>query len=211
MCLLLDEAEQTAALANLGLTDLWGVAGRMSARLNKLGIDTPLKLRDAEPSLVRGHLGVVMERIVLELRGIPCHAMVESNPDNKSIIASRSFGRPITERHELEEAVSSHVERAAEKLRRQKLSASVIRVFAHTNPFKPEENQYSASYAVKLPVATADTARLLRAAKHGVHRILARRIPGSRKQAWNLWNYRQRSLSKEIYGHRPTMYAERRS
>ena len=171
VCALLTEAEQTAALNNLALTDLWGVAGRMAARLHKLGITTPLQLRDAEPEFVRAQLGVVMERMVLELRGTPCHAMIERNPDNKSIVASRSFGRPITQRHELEEAVSSHVERAAEKLRRQKLAASILRVFVWTNPFKPEEKQYSASHAVKLPVATADTARLLKAAKHGVNRI----------------------------------------
>lgn len=171
VCALLTEAEQTAALNDLALTDLWGVAGRMAARLQKLSITTPLQLRDAEPELVRAQLGVVMERMVLELRGIPCHAMVERNPDNKSIVASRSFGRPITQRHELEEAVSSHVERAAEKLRRQKLAASTLRVFVWTNPFKPQEKQYSASHAVKLPVATADTARLLKAAKHAVNRI----------------------------------------
>lgn len=171
VCLLLNEADQTAALADLALTDLWGVAGRMAARLNKLGITTPLQLRDAEPDHIRTQLGVVMERMVLELRGTPCHAMVERNPDNKSIIASRSFGRPIIQRHELEEAVSSHVERAAEKLRRQKLAASVLRVFVMTNPFKPEEKQYSAAHAVKMPVATADTARLLKAAKHGIDRL----------------------------------------
>lgn len=171
VCVLLTEAEQTAALAKLDLTDLWGVAGRMAARLQKLGITTPLSLRDTEPDYMRSQLGVVMERMVLELRGTPCHAMVERNPDNKSIIASRSFGRPITQRHELEEAVSSHVERAAEKLRRQQLAASVIRVFVWTNPFKPQEKQYSASHTVNLPVATADTSRLLKAAKHGVNRI----------------------------------------
>lgn len=31
------------------LTDLWGVAGRMEARLVALGITTPRHLRDADP------------------------------------------------------------------------------------------------------------------------------------------------------------------
>lgn len=106
--------------------------------------------------------------MVLELRGTPCHSLVETNPDNKSILASRSFGRAVTTRHELQEAVSSHTERAAEKLRRQKLCASVLRVYVMTNPFKPAEIQYTASHAVRLPVASADTAVLLAAAMHGV-------------------------------------------
>ena len=98
VCNLMAECNQTAALAALALTDLWGIAGRMAARLHTLGIDTPLKLRDADPSLVRDRLGVVMERMALELRGIPCHSLVKTNPANKSIIASRSFGRVVTQR-----------------------------------------------------------------------------------------------------------------
>ncbi len=171
VCNLMAEADQVNALANLALTDLWGIAGRMAARLNALGIDTPLKLRDADPSLIRDRLGVVMERMALELHGIPCHSLVESNPANKSILASRSFGRAVTQRQELEEAVSTHTERAAEKLRRQKLCASVVSVFVATNPFKPQEKQHSASHAVRLPIATADTPILLAAALWAVERL----------------------------------------
>ena len=43
--LLLDEAAQDAALARIGLTDLWGVAGRLAARLTAIGIKTPLDLK----------------------------------------------------------------------------------------------------------------------------------------------------------------------
>lgn len=171
VCNLMQTDDQVAALSALALTDLWGIAGRMAKRLEDLGIDTPLKLRIADPSLLRDRLGVVMERMALELRGIPCHSLVETNPDNKSILASRSFGRAVITRHELQEAVSSHTERAAEKLRRQKLCASVLRVYVMTNPFKPQEQQYSASHAVRLPVASADTAMLLAAAMHGVAHI----------------------------------------
>lgn len=42
VCLLLTEADQVEALARMELTDLWGVAGRMAARLQAIGITTPL-------------------------------------------------------------------------------------------------------------------------------------------------------------------------
>lgn len=164
--LILDEAAQTAALEKLSLTDLWGVAGRMERRLQQLNINSPLQLRDAEPGTIRQHLGVVMERMTLELRGIPCIGLAETNPDNKSIIASRSFGQALTKRHDVHAAIGSHVERAAEKMRRQGLASTLLRVFVMTNPFKPNEPQYTNSHAVKLPVASADTALLLRAATH---------------------------------------------
>jgi DNA polymerase V len=171
VCDLTKESDQIDALANLELTDLWGVAGRMALRLNELGIDTPLKLRDADTTMLRERLGVVMERMSRELRGIPCQELVLTNPDKKSIIASRSFGRTVTTRHEMSEAVSSHTERAAEKMRRQHLAASMISVFVTTNPFKAEDRQYATSYGVRLPVPSADTAILLHAAAHALDRI----------------------------------------
>lgn len=165
VCILMTGPEQKAALSALALTDLWGVAGRLATRLEKLSITTPLQLRDADPQLVRQHLGVLGERLVLELRGIPCQRLVLSQAANKSIVASRSFGRPVTEKFELEQAVSAFTERAAEKLRRQGLAASVLQVFVTTNPFKPQERQYAASRTVTLPVASADSTVLLRAAR----------------------------------------------
>ena len=171
VCQLLDAQHQTEALARLQLTDLWGVAGRMALRLEQIGIRTPLQLRDADLSLLRDRLGVLMERMALELRGIGCTGLVETAPDNKTIVASRSFGRPVTAHRELEEAVSSHTERAAEKLRRQRLSAAAVTVFVMTNPFNRRDQQYSASKLVRLPVPTADTAVLLQAALHGLRCI----------------------------------------
>lgn len=171
VCLLSTELDQTSALEAMALTDLWGVAGRMAARLKEVAITTPLELRDADPSLIRDRLGVVMERMALELRGVPCHGLIASNPANKSILASRSFGRAVVDKRELEEAVSSHVERASEKLRRQNLCVSVVTVFVRTNPFKKDALQYSASHSIRLPVASADTSRLIVAAKLALHRI----------------------------------------
>ena len=171
MWVLMDETTQTAALAQLELTDLWGVAGRLALRLSQLGIDTPLKLRDADPSLLRHRLGVVVERSALKLQGVPCGHLVMTNPANKSIVCSRSFGQPVTTRQELAQAVSAYTERAAAKLRRQGLAARVLQVFVTTNPFKPQERQYRAAQTVLLPVASADTSVLLRAANRGLASI----------------------------------------
>lgn len=168
---LMRAADQTRALGQLGLTDLWGVAGRLATRLNALGVTTPLQLRDAEPSWLRDHMGVVMERMSLELRGIPCQALALAVPHNKTIIASRSFGQPVTLRHELEAAVASFVARAAEKLRRQHLVAGVVMVFVSTNPFRPDQRQYVASRSIGLPVATADTTVLAKAAMIAIARL----------------------------------------
>ncbi len=85
-------------------------------------------------------------------------------PDRKSIMASRSFGRAIETRNELQEAVAIYIARAAEKMRRQRLATANLMVFVTTNPFKPTDPQYAASKSVQLPVATADTGKLIAAA-----------------------------------------------
>src|SRR5271168_5099104 len=91
--LLLGEQAQREALGRLELTDLWGIAGRLAERLRAIGITTPLELRDADHRLVRERFSVVLERMVLELRGIACLGPEEVTPDRKSLVASRSFGR----------------------------------------------------------------------------------------------------------------------
>jgi len=164
VCILTDETAIDAQLADMELSDLWGVAGRLAARLRAIGIADPLALKGADPRFIREHFNVVLERLVLELRGTPCLSLEEVTPDRKSIMASRSFGRPVQTRQELEEAVATFTARAAEKMRRQSLAATRLTVFVHTNRFRPEDPQYDGSQPLTLPVATADTGRLIGAA-----------------------------------------------
>jgi DNA polymerase V len=168
VCVLLTREAQEEALGRMELTDLWGVAGRLAERMRAIGITTPLELRDADPQIVRRAFSVVVERMVLELRGIPCLDLERHSPDRKSIMATRSFGRPVGVRREMEEAVASHTARAAEKMRRQGLATASLIVFAHTNRHRPDQAQYGATRPVQLTVATADTGRLTKAAMFGL-------------------------------------------
>ena len=135
--LLLGEQAQREALGRLELTDLWGIAGRLAERLRAIGITTPLELRDADHRLIRERFSVVLERMVLELRGIACLGLEEVTPDRKSLVASRSFGRPVETRRGLEEAVSVYTARAAEKMRRQNLATASLAVWVQTNGGAP--------------------------------------------------------------------------
>jgi nucleotidyltransferase/DNA polymerase involved in DNA repair len=107
----------------------------------------------------------------LELRGVACLDFEHVTPDRKSIMASRSFGRPVTALPELREAVASYTARAAEKLRRQQLAAAHLMVFIETNRFKPGDAQGYAARPVRLPVATSDSGKLISAALAGLAAI----------------------------------------
>ena len=81
----------------------------------------------------------------------------------QQLIASRSFGRPLTALDELCAMVAGHVGRAAVKLRRQGSVAGALGVFLHTNRFA-DTPQYHARRFAALDPPTADTARLVAAA-----------------------------------------------
>jgi DNA polymerase V len=165
---LLDADGQTEALAGLRTADLWGIAGRWSAKLEALGIDTALRLRDADPPLLRSAFGVVVERIARELRGVPCLALEEVAAPKQQIVASRSFGKPVTALEELKQAVAFHVTRAAVRLRWQGSEARGLQVFVATNPFAPDDPQHHGACTVELPAPTADTRALIGQAMRGL-------------------------------------------
>ena len=166
--LLMDIKSQEDALSRIELSDLWGVARRLSDRLKEQNILTPLQLRDADPKKIRTEFGVIGERIVSELRGVSCIGIEEIPPNRKSLIASRSFGRPVEVLNEMEEALATYVSRAAEKMRRQSLICANLTVFIETNPFRKQDRQYRAYQSVQLPIATGDTGRLVAAALKGL-------------------------------------------
>ena len=159
---LADPRDQTAALARLDVQDIWGIGARLAARLKRAGIATALQLREANSNHVRCLLGVVGERTALELRGLPCLALEELPSPAKSIIRSRSFGRPVLRQEELEEAVATHATRAAEKLRQHRRVAGAMSVFVETSRFRA--SPYANQATVPLDPPTDDTARLIHAA-----------------------------------------------
>ena len=164
----LDPEDLDALFSSIPVSEIWGVGRRIDARLAELRISTVKQLRDAPPAWIRERFSVVLERTVMELRGVSCLALEEISADKQQIMASRSFGSPVFAIEELQEALASHTARAAEKLRAQKCVAAAISVMIHSNPFKPEEPQYSRNVMVPLSEPSSDTRALIQAAFLGL-------------------------------------------
>lgn len=160
-----DLLEQTA------LDQIWGIGHRLAPRLAEYGVHNARELRDAPEKRLREQFGVVMERMILELRGISCLELEEVTPPRKEIVVSRSFGQPITDKSEILEAVSTYAARASEKLREQHSVTRLLSVFAHTNLFNPREPYYSASTLVQLTRPTDDMRYLISGACRGLEKI----------------------------------------
>jgi DNA polymerase V len=152
---LADDESITKALTTAELKDVWGISHGFTRRLQKMGITTPLELRDANPFWIRKSLGVVGERMVYELRGESCIPLEDERPDKQNICCSRSFGTVTGDRGAIREAVATFASQAAVKLRRQDLVAEALSVFIMTDRHA-EVSQYSASWATCFP-PTNDT------------------------------------------------------
>jgi DNA polymerase V len=158
------------ALTGFPVTDIWGIADRSGARLRRMGIADALALRDADTRRMRAAFGVVMERIVLELRGISCLPL-ETVPPRQQIMVSRSFGEKLTAVEDVRAAVAAFAARAGEKLRSQGQAARSLCVFIHTSPFDTRQPQYSNAVTIALERPTQDSGYLIRCARRGLERI----------------------------------------
>ncbi|MBK0032762.1 Y-family DNA polymerase [Erwinia sp. S43] len=156
--------KQRKLMAVLPVDEVWGVGRRISKKLETLGIDTVLKLADAEPSFIRKHFNVVLERTVRELRGESCLALEEFAPVKQEIVCSRSFGERVTSCDEMRQAICSYASRAAEKLRGEHQYCRFISAFVKTSPFAPNEPYYGKSASVKLLTPTQDSRDIISAA-----------------------------------------------
>ncbi|MFO7642173.1 MAG: DUF4113 domain-containing protein, partial [Candidatus Competibacteraceae bacterium] len=157
-----------ALLAGLDADTVWGIGPRWAARLRALGIATARDLRDADPKTLRRRFEVVMERIVWELRGVAGLTLEELAPPKQQILASRSFGRPVTALADLQAAVAHHVARAAAKLRRQHGQAGAVQIWLRPHRDGAASAPPSIAGLVRLAGPSADPAVLTATATRGV-------------------------------------------
>ena len=152
--------------------DVWGIGRRYAKKLYRHGIETALQLKYLGDDWVRKYLGgIVGLRLAEELRGHSCLSLEQVPPKKQEIMCGRTFRKPVETLKELEEAVSTYITRAAEKIRRQQSNASLVHVFILTNHHKKNEPQYGNSAVYKLPVQSSFTPEIIRCAVKLLHII----------------------------------------
>ena len=166
-----EKRRQRKLLSIMPIEEIWGVGSRLKKHLNKMGITTALELADTDTKLIRRRFSIVLERTIMELRGHPCISLKEHPATKKEIVVSRTFSRKVTTLESINEAVSDYATRASEKLRRENQYCRVVSVFARTNPFRLQDQQYSNILSCKLNLPTNDTRDILHATK-----MLSRRV-----------------------------------
>jgi DNA polymerase V len=155
-------------LKSIPVSDIWGVGEHFDRFFQRTGIRNAMDLKHSDSFHVREHLGIIGQRIVLELNGTSCYPLDENPVQKKEVCTSRSFGNPLLSLEDLLEATTTYAAFVAKKLRDQQSRAASLLVFVMTNKYASGP-QYVNYKMVHLSVPSNQTQELI----HHTGRLLS--------------------------------------
>ena len=171
ICILKGDEKIEEALNRIEIGDVWGIGRRLSKFLRNYGVCTAKQFAFLDRRWIRKNMGVVGEKIQLELCGVSCLDLELLPSPKKSCCVSRSFSRPIEKIEELQESIANYGSRVAEKIREEGLIAQSMSIFVLTNHFNKKEKQYSSSIKLQLDYPTSDSKLIVKRAVEGIQCI----------------------------------------
>lgn len=173
----MDDALWGEMAQSISCGSVWGIGRQTSAFLTKAGINTVAELLAQDRAFIRSNLGVVGERLVLELSGTSVSRLGDREGiAQESFSSTRSFGKVVTDKLTLQSALSHHVAHVAEKLRMQGLVASTISVVAQGSRFGDFSHRVGVTTTTLL-IPTDDTFVLTKEALRLLDRLFDPEIP----------------------------------
>jgi len=151
------------ALNVFAVEDLWGIGKNTAQKLKAVGIHTALQFRQCDSAWLKTNLSVNAVRLQKELFSEVCYPLELKRKRKQNICTTHSFGTEIKQLSKLKEAIGSHANNCATKLRQEKSCCNSISVFLSTNPFKPQAKQYNPYKVIQLDVPTNDSMEIVKA------------------------------------------------
>jgi DNA polymerase V len=158
-------------LAHTNVDEVWGIGKQHAEFLQKHGFTSALALTKAPEEWIRKNMSVVGQRLLNELKGIPCIESLYEPMPKKNICTSRSFGKLLSNKDEIKIAVANYAALCATKLRKQKTCCRKLQVFVQTNPFKMTDKQYFMSITIDLERASNNAGEIINYAMKGFNII----------------------------------------
>jgi DNA polymerase IV len=161
-------------LARVAIGAVWGVGTATAAQLQGMGITTALDFADKSLEWMQAQRMHKNHRALwYELNGTLVHelALLPRGDDMQSIIKSRTFSPPSTEREFVYSQLAKNVERACERARESGVRARAITFMLKTQAFEYGRVELA------LPVATADPRDMLRVIKPQFDKLYRPRTP----------------------------------
>ncbi len=158
-------------LRRTAIEDVWGIGRRLAASLKSRGIKTAADFVRMPPSLVRSLYSVTLERTQRELMGHDCQIANPVTIAHKTIMTSRTFGKVLTDRDAVADAIVSFAERTARQLRDENSVAGSIMTYVRGDYFRKDLPFYSNSCQLRLDTPSSDTMTIARMALKAFNNI----------------------------------------
>lgn len=162
VCVIDDIESWSKVFSKIAIKDIWGIGSKLSQRLNALHIYSVQDLRNQDPQYLKQQFSIDLARIVKELNGEVCLSLELQPPPKQQILCSRTFGKRVTDKGQLLEAIADYASRAAEKLRKQKSLCQRVYLMMQTSNFA--EKSYFNSLSKALAYPTNDVRMIIEAA-----------------------------------------------
>lgn len=162
-----DEEKTNEMMKATAVGDIWGVGHQYALFLKRYGVNTAFEMKTVSSEWIRKRMTVMGQRLLNELNGISSIAWDAEPKARKNICHSRSFGRLMTDRKQISEAMCNYAANVALKLREEKTYAGSLQVFIQTNPHKSEHEQYMRSVIVHLDRPANITSSIIKNAMRG--------------------------------------------
>lgn len=167
-----NQSEIDTALQRVAVEDMWNVGRQYANMLHRNGIHTAARLAITPEWWVRKKMTVVGWRTQQELRGNVCLKLVEVMDPKKNIGVGRSFKKTTSDAQQLIDASTFYGYRLAEKLREEKLVATVLQVSLRTNKWKVDTAQHQPRRIFHLDTGINNMIDVTRYARHAVKSII---------------------------------------
>lgn len=167
----MDPCIKEYVLNDIEVSEVWGVGRKHSKKLEAMGIKSVLDLALSNPQYIEQQFSVVMKRTVLELTGTACIELEQAPPSKKQIISSKSFGQRVTDLDSLREAVSSFLQSAVKRLRKDNSLCGCVIVSAESNKFDANKPFYRKSISIGFAEPTDSAAVMIKAVMKRINEI----------------------------------------
>jgi DNA polymerase V len=168
-----DQAEIQSVLTRVAIADMWNIGGQFSRMLHRNGILTAARLSVTPDWWVRKKMTVIGWRTLQEIRGINCLTFIEILDPKKNIGVGRSFKKTTSDLQTLIDAATFYSYRLSEKLREEKLVATVLHVKLRTNKWKTDTAQHQPVRVFHLDKGINNVLDVSRYAQAAVKAIMA--------------------------------------
>ncbi len=168
---LTDKALIEAELMQLPIKEVWGIGRQTALSLATHNIRTAYEFARMNTIFVKRKYTITGYRTQCELNGQDCTTPSAITLAHQSITTSRSFGKTIHEKKDLNDAIVTFASNCAKRLRAQNSVAKSVAVYVANDRFSQTEMLYSNSCELRLPTATSSTLEIVKYAVMAMNHV----------------------------------------